>query len=120
MPELYAVHDAYLTVEAVLVAGGEKEPCTGLEDTGDVRNCPNLIFGIEMEHDAPSNRCVEDAIDEWARLHRCLNGRHCGVVESKMPEHRTRTVKRDNAVFLAQECFGEWNAVTAPNIQNKR
>src|SRR5947207_15056896 len=82
--------------------------------------CPNLIFGIEMEHDAPSDRCIEDAIDEWAGLHRCLNGRHCGVVESKMPEHRTRTVKRDNSVFPAQQCFGEWNAITAPNIQNTR
>jgi len=120
MSQLYAVHGAYFTVEAVLVSGREKEWCTGLEDTRDVCNCPNLIFGIEMEHYAPSDRCIEDAIDEWAGLHRCLNGRHCWVVESKMPKHRTRTVKRDNAVFLAQQCFGEWNAITAPNIQNKR
>jgi hypothetical protein len=73
-----------------------------------------------MEHDAPSDRCIEDAIDEWAGLHSCLNGKHCGVVESKMPKHRTRTVKRDNAVFPALQCFGEWNAITAPNIQNTR
>ena len=120
MPELYAVHGAYFTVEAVLVSGREKEGCSGLEDTRDVCNCPNLIFGIEMEDDALSDRCIEDAIDEWAGLHRCLNRRHCGVVETKMPKHRTRTVKRDNSVFPAQQCFGEWNAITAPNIQNTR
>jgi hypothetical protein len=33
MPELYAVHGAYFTVEAVLVSGREKEGCTGLKDT---------------------------------------------------------------------------------------
>jgi hypothetical protein len=108
------------TLEAVLVSGREKEGCTGLEDTRDARKCLNLIFGIEMEHDAPSDRSIEGAIDEWAGLHDCLNGRHFRIVESKMTEHRARTVKRDNSVSAAQQCFGEWNAISAPNIENTR
>ena len=61
-----------------------------------------------MEHDAPSDRCIEDAIDEWAGLHRCLNGRHCGVVESKIAGSwlppRFRDVTRERAIrFLLVE-----------------
>ncbi len=118
--EDYTIHSAHLAVETVHLPGREEERGTGLEDTRDTRNCPSLIFGVEMEHDAPCNRSIENAIGEWTGLRDATNRGRFGAVISKTSEHRARAVEPDECVTPAQQRAGDGDAVAAPNIENTR
>src|ERR1700730_19130595 len=63
IPKRHAVHLALFAIKAVDVSGCEKERRTVLNDARDIRNCPNLVLGIEMEHDAPRNRTIATQIN---------------------------------------------------------
>src|ERR1700737_5213877 len=62
IPKRHAVHLALFAIKAVDVPGCEKERRTVLNDARDIRNCPNRVLGIEMEHDAPRNRSIKHEI----------------------------------------------------------
>jgi len=65
IPEGHAMHGAHFALQTVHFPGGEQERRAALEDTRDTRNCPGLIFVVEMEHDAPCDRSIKNAIGEW-------------------------------------------------------
>ena len=63
--EDHAIHGAHFALQTVHFPGSEQERRTALEESRDTRNCPRLIFVVEMEHDAPCKRRIENAIGEW-------------------------------------------------------
>jgi hypothetical protein len=85
--EDYTIHSAHLAVETVHLPGCKEEWGTALEDTRDTRNCPSLIFGVEMEHDAPCNRSIENAIGERTGLR--AMPRTAGVSGQLSRKHRS-------------------------------
>jgi hypothetical protein len=92
IPKCHAVHLALFATEAVNISGREKERRTGLNDARDIRNRPNRVIGIEMEHDAPRNRSIEHAIGKRAGLNNSFNNKRFGAVAPKVFQHRTRTI----------------------------
>jgi hypothetical protein len=92
IPKRHAVHLALFAIKAVDVSGCEKERRAALNDARDIRNCPNHVLGIEMEHDAPRNRSIEHAIGERAELNNSSNSKRFGAIVPKVCQHRTRTI----------------------------
>lgn len=92
IPKRHAVHLALFAIKAVDVPGCEKERRTVFNDARDIRNCPNRVLGIEMEHDAPRNRRIEHAIGERAGLNNSFNSKRFGAIVPKVCQHRTRTI----------------------------
>ena len=84
IPKRHAVHLALFAIKAVDVSGCEKERRTALNDARDIRNCPNRVLGIEMEHDAPRNRSIEHAIGERAGLNNSSNSKRFGAIVPKV------------------------------------
>lgn len=120
IPKRYAVHLALFAIEAVDVSGCEKERRTGLNDARDIRNCPNRVLGIEMEHNAPRHRSIEHAIGERAGLNNSSNSKRFGTIVSKVCQHRTRTIQADDSVAAAQQRTGDGYTVATTDIENKR
>jgi hypothetical protein len=74
----HPVHRSFFGVKAVLVSGREEERRTALQDAGYICNRPNRILGIQMEHDTPCNRSIEQSIGERARLNDSLTAKASG------------------------------------------
>jgi hypothetical protein len=102
IPKRHAVHLALFAIQAVDVSGCEKERRTALNDARDIRNCPNRVLGIEMEHDAARNRSIKHAIGERAGLNDSSNRKRFGAIVPKVCQHRIRTIKADDSVAAAQ------------------
>ena len=98
----HAVHLALFAIKAVGVSGCEKERRTALNDARDIRNCPNRVLGIEMEHDAPRNRSIERAIGEGAGLNISSDRKRFGTIVPELCQHRARTIQADDPVATAQ------------------
>jgi hypothetical protein len=88
IPKWHAVHHALFAIKAVDVSGCEKERRTGLNDARDIRNRPNRVIGIEMEHDAPRNHSIEPAIGKRAGLNNSFNSKSFRAVAPKVFQHR--------------------------------
>ena len=65
---------------------------TAFKGARDICNCPHRILRIQMEHDAPCNRSIEQSFGEGAGLNNSSNGKRLGAVLLKVCKHRTRTV----------------------------
>jgi hypothetical protein len=85
----HPVHRSFFGVKAVLVSGREEERRTALQDAGDICNRPNRILGIQMEHDTPCNRSIEQSIGERARLNDSFDSKSFGAVLLITYKHRT-------------------------------
>jgi hypothetical protein len=92
IPKRHAVHLSLFAIKAVGVSGCEKERRTALNDARDIRNCPNRVLGIEMEHHAPRNRSIEHAVGERAGLNNSSNSNRFGAIVPEVRQHRTRTI----------------------------
>src|SRR5579864_4931451 len=92
VPKRHFIHLALFGIKGVLVPGCEKERCIALKDARDIGNRPNRILRIQMEHDAPCNRRIEQSIGERAGLNNSSNGKRFGAVLLKVCKHRTRTI----------------------------
>src|SRR3954471_4083602 len=92
IPKRDAVHLILFGIEGIEVSGCEQERRTALKDARNTCNCPNRVFGIQMEQDAPRNRSIEGPIGERARLNNSSNRKRFGAVLLKICKHRTRTI----------------------------
>lgn len=92
IPKRHAVHLALFAIKAFDVSGCEKERRTALNDARDIRNCPNRVLGIEMEHDAPRNHSIEHAIGERTGLNHSSNSKRFGAIAPEVCKHRTGAV----------------------------
>ncbi len=86
--ESYSVHLALFAIKPIAVSRCEKERRAALDGTRDTRDCRNRILGTEMEHDAPSNRSIENTIGKRTVLNHSSNRPRFGAIVSKVCQHR--------------------------------